>query len=234
MQVGLARRLTTRLLPGMEYVRRPEYKDECLDYDSYWRLLEGKAHLKRRHMLLAGHIPDRSRVLEIGCGSGDFAHYLGSRKRCDVVAIDISERAVSLSRQKGVTAIVRDVAAEPLGNEYGRFDFAVLTEVVEHCVEAERLMTSAAECSDAIVISAPNIAYLLNRLCLMFAGRFPSQWVCHPAEHVRFWSVSDFRGWVRHLGFTICSEEAASGIPLLRDLMPNLFAQQVCFTLRKN
>ncbi len=233
MQSGLTKKIATRLLPGFEYVKKPRYATTALDYDDYWRRLEAKTHLKQRHLLLARQIPDSSRVLEVGCGTGDFSCYLMRKKNCEVLATDISERAVCVARRKGVNAMVRDIAREPLGNGDGRFDFAVLSEVVEHCVGAEELLNSASRCADILLVSVPNAAYVLNRLCLMFAGRFPAQWVCHPAEHVRFWSVTDFRRWTRHLGFEILWERAATGVPIFKNIMPNLFAQQTCFTLRK-
>lgn len=233
MQIGLTKKIATRFLPGLEYTRKPEYPTSDLDYNVYWRRIEGKVHLKQRHLTLARQIPDGSRVLEVGCGSGDLASYLMQRKMCEVLATDISERAVSLARQKGVKTILCDVASEPLGPEHGHFDFAVLSDVLEHCVQAERLINNVARSADVILVSVPNAAYFLNRMCLMFAGRFPTQWVCHPAEHVRFWSVTDFRTWARYLGFRIDGEEAASGVSALKSLMPNFFAYQVCFTLKK-
>lgn len=230
---GVTKKMATRLMPGLEYVKKPEYGCEALDYNAYWRRLKEKAHLKRRHVLLATRIPKGSRVLEVGCGTGDFASYLMRQLGCDVLAVDISEHAVQVARRKKVNAVVRDLASDPLEGNHGRFDFAVLSEVLEHCVQAERLLRSAADCAHALLLSVPNIAYLPNRLCLLLAGRFPAQWVCHPAEHVRFWSVTDFRAWARHLSFEIQWEKPATGAPVLMNLMPNLFAQQTCFMLTR-
>ena len=64
-------------------------------------------------------------------------------------------------------------------------------------------------------------------------GRFPAQWVVHPAEHLRFWSVTDFRAWAGAQGFRVARQAASNGIPVLKRWRHNLFGHQMCFELRR-
>ena len=83
-----------------------------------------------------------------------------------------------------------------------------------------------------LLVSIPNIAFWKYRLTLL-AGRFPKQWVVHPKEHLRYWSVPDFKKTINDLSFKIEKVSAGSGRRYLRDLWPNFFAEQVCFKLSK-
>jgi len=70
------------------------------------------------------------RLLEVGCGPGDFALRAAAETNADVVAIDISPRMVELARGLGVDARVGDVQALPFSD--GAFDVAVAGWMLYH------------------------------------------------------------------------------------------------------
>jgi SAM-dependent methyltransferase len=76
------------------------------------------------------------RVLEVGPGTGELAARIQANLGSDVVAVDISERMVELTRALGVEAIVGDVQELPL--ESGSFDCAVAAWMLYHVPEVER------------------------------------------------------------------------------------------------
>lgn len=55
------------------------------------------------------------RVLEVGCGWGEFAARIRDELDAEVVAIDLSPRMVELARERGVDARVDDVQALSFG-----------------------------------------------------------------------------------------------------------------------
>jgi 2-polyprenyl-3-methyl-5-hydroxy-6-metoxy-1,4-benzoquinol methylase len=67
---------------------------------------------------LVARIPLRSRVLEIGCGNGQLARELATRRGARVTAVDVSSRAIEMAR-------VRTPAS--LGIEYRVADFMALS-----------------------------------------------------------------------------------------------------------
>jgi SAM-dependent methyltransferase len=70
------------------------------------------------------------RVLEVGCGWGEFAARTVEELGVELVAIDQSERMVELARERGVDARVGDVQDLPFGD--GEFDVAVANWMLYH------------------------------------------------------------------------------------------------------
>jgi SAM-dependent methyltransferase/glycosyltransferase involved in cell wall biosynthesis len=83
-------------------------------------------------------IPKGSRVLDIGCNSGEMMVLLRDSKECSVVGVDISETVLELARQKGLEVFNAD--AETLPFEDASFDVAILREVLVHLHDPVRAL----------------------------------------------------------------------------------------------
>jgi SAM-dependent methyltransferase len=70
------------------------------------------------------------RVLEVGCGRGEFAERLTQELDVDLVAVDQSERMVELTSARGIDARVADVQALPFAD--GEFDCVVANWMLYH------------------------------------------------------------------------------------------------------
>jgi SAM-dependent methyltransferase len=77
-----------------------------------------------------------SRVLEVGCGWGEFSARVASELGVEVVAIDISPRMVQLARERGVDARVGDVQELPF--EDGVFDCVAANWMLYHVPDLDR------------------------------------------------------------------------------------------------
>jgi SAM-dependent methyltransferase len=76
------------------------------------------------------------RVLEVGCGPGDFAVRVRDELGADIVALDLSPRMVELARARGLDARVGDTQELPLAD--GTFDCAVANWVLHHAADLDR------------------------------------------------------------------------------------------------
>jgi SAM-dependent methyltransferase len=83
----------------------------------------------------------RPRVIDVGCGYGDLLIYLKSRG-CDVVGVDVSERAAAIGAEHDVPIHVGEL------NEFafpdGAFDVAILQHSLEHVPDPRALITEIA------------------------------------------------------------------------------------------
>ena len=76
------------------------------------------------------------RVLEVGPGPGELSERIQRDLGADVVALDISERMVELTRARGVEAVVGDVQQLPFPG--GSFDCAVAAWMLYHVPDVAR------------------------------------------------------------------------------------------------
>lgn len=110
-----------------------------------------------------------ARVLEIGCGTGDFSMML-ARAGASVVALEISQQRIDALRKrsegKGLTLdfVKGDAQSTTFGDE--TFDFILCRNVIEHVSNPSKLISEMARILKpgcAIQITAPN-RYSLSQL----------------------------------------------------------------------
>ena len=82
------------------------------------------------------------RVLEVGCGWGEFAQRLMQELDAEIVAIDLSPRMVELARERGVDAQVGDVQELPFAD--GDFDCAAANWMLYHVPDLDRALAELA------------------------------------------------------------------------------------------
>jgi SAM-dependent methyltransferase len=82
------------------------------------------------------------RVLEVGCGWGEFAARVQEELGAEVVAVDLSPRMVELARERGVDARVGDVQELPFAD--GEFDVAVANWMLYHVPDLDRALAELA------------------------------------------------------------------------------------------
>lgn len=202
-----------------------------MDYDKYWRA-KGDMLFTGRCPVLAALVSPGSSVLDIGCGEGTTLKYLREKTGARGRGLDISSEAVEMARSKGVAAEKADVSAPDFRID-GVYDHIIISEVLEHIPNPEALLSKVkGRFKVSLLVSIPNSAYYIHRLRLLF-GRFPVQWAWHPGEHLRFWSLTDFRELLEESGFEIISVRTHSGFLFLHGLWPNLFADSAIFEVKE-
>lgn len=208
------------------------------DYDHYWRLRKRDISTDwwhARYSYVIDEIQDGTRVLDLGCGDGGFLKYLSkARPNCEVLGADISAEAIAMVRRRGLLGVHID-SARPLREQVPpHFDYVVLMELLEHVVEAERLFRDVLALTPKyLFVSLPNMGYFVNRLRLLIGGRTPITNVFyHMREHVRFWSVKDFRHWADVMGCEVTGVFGQYGYSLaLARRFPRLFASGVVYRI---
>lgn len=200
-------------------------------YEDYWQK-RGRSGDRPRYHIFSGWIGKGSKVLDIGCGDGYLGELLTRDKQVDYTGADISDAALKTARDRGLKVVQFDVSSGLDKFFPGSFDFVVMSEFIEHIPNSEEILKTAGRIAQkGVLISIPNIAYWKFRLQLLF-GSFPKQWAVAPEEHLRYWSVSDFKKTAEEAGFEVKEIRSSNGKKILRDIWPNLFGFQVCFYLK--
>jgi len=111
-------------------------------------------------------------VLEIACGSGDFAKKVIDRfKLGKIYGADISEQAVKLAAEKGVEGACLNLDKDNLPYKDDFFDTVICGEVIEHLVDPDHLLEEiyrVLKVDGCLLITTPNLASWYNRVLLLF------------------------------------------------------------------
>ncbi len=99
--------------------------------------------------------PKTSKILEIGCGSGQFGHYLYDCGYTKYLGIDFSEEAIKIaqtfSSQNYKTINYKDM-------NFDRYDLFILLEVIEH-LEDDIYLIKKIPIGKTVIFSVPDFWY---------------------------------------------------------------------------
>jgi SAM-dependent methyltransferase len=115
---------------------RKQYETEgglAVRRDSQRRFLEGTDAFDVALEAVVGTRPGR--VLEVGCGMGEFAERVARETGAEVIATDLSPRMVELTRRRGLDARVADVQDLPFAD--AEFDCAVANWMLYHVPDVD-------------------------------------------------------------------------------------------------
>ena len=181
--------------------------------DLYQNEEDGYALSKVWYQKTIENLPDLSgkRVLEIGCGRGEFSNFLSLKfPTAKIVATDFSEGAIEVcklrfSNSNNIEFIVEDV--QRLRFPDATFDFIVCCETLEHVPDVEiavseiyRVLTKGG----GVVITTPSYfnAYSLVWIkCWLLNKPFSSGQGVQPFEH--YYTSYYVRRLIRRSGFHI-------------------------------
>lgn len=118
---------------------------------------------------LFDYIPDKSRVLDIGCSSGNLGAALIKQKQCQVVGLDIDKPDVERAKQRLTAAHVRNVERDAI-DDLDKFDVIIFADVLEHLLDpvaALNKVKKSLKPGGRIAFSIPNMAHISVRLLLL-------------------------------------------------------------------
>ena len=179
-------------------------------------------HTNTSHGLVVGMVPAGSRVLDVGCAAG----YLGdalSVKGCTVHGIELDPVAAESARTRLASVVVADAEALDYVTEFGEdaFDVVVLADVLEHCVNPDRVLERALSVltdTGILVVSMPNVSHGSLRL-----GLLQGRWNYTPLglldeTHLRFYTWTTLRDLLAEAGFSVAEAWMTTADPLATEV----------------
>ena len=156
--------------------------------------------------LIAQLVPKGSRVLDLGCGDGEFLAYLRDKHGCSGYGVEIDDANVLACAQRGVNVVQLHLEDGLALFDDQSFDVVLQLETLQHLRNTEKMLRETARVGRIGIVSFPNFAHWPNRLQIA-AGRMPVtrvlpyQWYDTP--NIRVGTYADFEVLARKDGLRI-------------------------------
>lgn len=156
--------------------------------------------------LIAQLVPPGSRVLDLGCGNGEFLAHLRDTRGCSGYGIEIADANVLACTQRGVNVIQLNLEEGLALFEDQSFDVVLQIDTLQHLRNTEKMLRETARVGRIGIVSFPNFAHWPNRLQVA-TGRMPVtrvlpyQWYDTP--NIRVGTYADFEVLARKDGLRI-------------------------------
>jgi methionine biosynthesis protein MetW len=190
----------------------------------------------RKDMALIGElVPKGSRVLDLGCGNGEFLAHLRDARGCSGYGIEIADANVLACTQRGVNVIQLNLEEGLALFEDQSFDVVLQIDTLQHLRNTEKMLRETARVGRIGIVSFPNFAHWPNRLQVA-TGRMPVtrvlpyQWYDTP--NIRVGTYADFEVLARKDGLRILDAFGIQNGAAVRR-WPNLRASVAVFKFER-
>ncbi len=191
---------------------------------------------ERRDMeVIADLVPAGSRVLDLGCGSGELLAHLQRTKGCTGYGVEIADANVQACVQRGVNVIQLNLEDGLALFEDRSFDVVLQLDTLQHLRNTEHMLRETARVGRIGILSFPNFAHWPNRLSVV-QGRMPVtralpyQWYDTP--NIRVGTFADFEVLARRNGLQILDSFGLHAGRAVRR-WPNLMASVAVFKIER-
>lgn len=129
--------------------------------------------LREDQIQIAQMIQEGSSVLDLGCGDGDFLHYLVSNKKVRGVGLEINQDRIFNCLDKGLNVIHANLDSGLALFEQNSFDYVILNETLQVLHNPIPLLNEMLRVGKHCIVGISNFGYWKIRLDLLLRGRMP-------------------------------------------------------------
>jgi len=185
--------------------------------------------------LIASWIPERSRVLDLGCGDGVLLAGLAATHGTFGYGIEIDDANVLASVKNGVNVLQGDIEGGLASFADASFDFVILSQTLQAMRNAERVLNEMLRVGREGIVTFPNFGYWRHRLDILrghmpVSKALPYSWYDTPNIHLC--TVKDFEDLCVNVGAEILDERVIHGGRTVT-VLPNLRGSLGVFRFRR-
>ena len=182
-------------------------------------------------------VPEGGKVLDLGCGDGELLHRLQAEKRIQGLGVDIDPANIIAAVGKGLCVVQQDMEDGLQNFEGSRFDAVIIAYSLQVLERPHAVLERIVSIGSEAIVTFPNFGHWRSRLSLLLSGRMPKtkalpySWFDTPNIH--FCTVADFEALCKDLNIAVVERRMSSGVGLLAELWPNLFAKSASYRITR-
>lgn len=180
---------------------------------------------------IAALVPEGSRVLDLGCGTGVLLDHLIRHKGCSGYGVELDDANLLACAQRGVNVIQLNLEEGLSIFEDQSFDVVLQLETLQHLRNTEAMLRETARVGRMGIVSFPNFAHWANRAQVLM-GRMPVTRVLpyewYDTPNIRVGTYADFEVLARKNRLRVLDSFGIQNGQTVRTF-PNLLASMAVF-----
>lgn len=190
--------------------------------------------------ILQEWIQPRSRVLDLGCGSGTLLAALAASKQVTGYGIEIDHDKITQCIEKRVNVIEQnlDEGLQNFGD--GSFDTVVMSQTLQAVRYPHRVLDEMLRVGRECIVSFPNFGHWRCRYDLSVRGRMPVSkflpYTWYDTPNIHFCTIADFELFCRERQVRILNRRyvtAGRDDDALSVAWPNMLAEMAIYRLTR-
>jgi len=173
-------------------------------------------------------IPANSHCLDVGCSTGNLGSALHVEKNCTIDGIELNRSAAKIARSRGYGEVFEidlnyKQTSSALLSEMKKYDVITCSDVLEHLISPEQALIQLGKFlrpGGIFVISLPNVAFVLNRLHLLFGNWEYREYGILDRTHLRFYTINSGCQMIASTGVQIALVKPYNQFGILNHISP--------------
>jgi methionine biosynthesis protein MetW len=181
-----------------------------------------------------------SKVLDLGCGNGEFLQRLAVERQVRGLGLEIDPDKITSAVARGLNIVEQDMDAGLSNFPDQSFDTVVMAHALQAVHYPDRVLEDMLRIGRQGIVTFPNFAHWRCRLYLGSRGRMPVSrfmpYNWYDTPNIHFCTVKDFESLCEERGIRILARDMVGNTqrrPLLASAWPNLFAVTAIYLISR-
>ena len=183
-------------------------------------------------------IASGSRVLDLGCGDGEFLKTLRAQRQVRGTGLEIDQSYITAAIAKGIDVVEQDMDGGLHNFPDQSYDTVVLALALQAVRHPDQVLAEMLRIGREGIVTFPNFGHWRSRLMLGLNGRMPvSSFMPHTwydTPNIHYCTVKDFEALCQQKGIRILERDVVGSTnrtPMLSNRWPNLFATTAIYRI---
>ena len=189
---------------------------------------------------IAEMIPQKAKILDLGCGSGRLLKALKTLRNAKVTGVERDQDKIIACVQRGVPVVEADLNEDLFEFPDNSFDYVILSRTLQTVTCPARLLNEMLRIGTHGIVSFMNFGQVEARFQILFGNMpvtksLPVKW--YETENIHPGTLQDFRNLCKDNSIRIVKEipisQEGDFLRFLTPVLPNLFASNCIFVISK-